>query len=129
MLRVDPPRAPAADRPGILAHSKPTYSQSRRISAKTTITRTADRAAGTILPVPPRDNEKFKYVRRNTCILTLFSVSSFLLLLKILCRASSPVTARTRPARRNHEDRGLPSRKPNEPSVTRRTQFRLLYPR
>ncbi len=34
-----------------------------------------------MLPVPPRDDEKFRYVRRNAWILTLFSVASFPLLL------------------------------------------------
>jgi cellulose synthase (UDP-forming) len=38
-------------------------------------------AGGPVLPVPPRDDEKFKYVRRNAWILTLFSVASFPLLL------------------------------------------------
>jgi cellulose synthase (UDP-forming) len=36
---------------------------------------------GPVLPVPPRDDEKFQYVRRNAWILTLFSVASFPLLL------------------------------------------------
>jgi hypothetical protein len=36
---------------------------------------------GPVLPVQPRDDEKFRYVRRNTWLLTLFSVASFPLLL------------------------------------------------
>ncbi len=38
-------------------------------------------ATGPVLPVPPHDDEKFRYVRRNAWILTLFSVASFPLLL------------------------------------------------
>jgi len=34
-----------------------------------------------VLPVPPRDDEKFRYVRRNAWMLTLFSAASFPLLL------------------------------------------------
>jgi cellulose synthase (UDP-forming) len=34
-----------------------------------------------VLPVPPRDDEKFRYVRRNAWLLTVFSVASFPLLL------------------------------------------------
>ena len=34
-----------------------------------------------MLPVPPSDDEKFRYVRRNAWILTLVSVASFPLLL------------------------------------------------
>jgi cellulose synthase (UDP-forming) len=36
---------------------------------------------GPVLPVPPRDDEKFRYVRRNAWVLTVFSVASFPLLL------------------------------------------------
>jgi cellulose synthase (UDP-forming) len=34
-----------------------------------------------ILPEPPRDNEKYQYIRRNAWILTVFSLASFPLLL------------------------------------------------
>ena len=34
-----------------------------------------------MLPAPPRDEEKFQYIRRNAWVLTLFSVASFPLLL------------------------------------------------
>src|SRR5919201_463704 len=36
---------------------------------------------GLVLPVPPRDDEKYRYVRRNAWMLTLFSLASFPLLL------------------------------------------------
>ena len=38
-------------------------------------------APGSVLPVPPRDDEKYRYVKRGAWILTLASVASFPLLL------------------------------------------------
>jgi cellulose synthase (UDP-forming) len=41
----------------------------------------APRGPGPVLPVPPRDDEKYRYVRRGAWILTLASMASFPLLL------------------------------------------------
>ena len=38
-------------------------------------------ALGPVLPVPPKDDEKYRYVKRGAWILTLASVASFPLLL------------------------------------------------
>ena len=64
MLRVVPRVPPLADQPTSAAEApaKP-------------------ERPGPVLPVPPDDSEKFRYIRQHAWILTLFSVASFPLLL------------------------------------------------
>jgi cellulose synthase (UDP-forming) len=52
-----------------------------RDPAETTIEPLGQVKSGPPLPEPPRDDEKYSYVRRNAWILTLFSVTSFPLLI------------------------------------------------
>ncbi len=86
MVRVaGPPAPPAADPP------RPKVDKLRAVPPKAPLAPPAarPRAAaparpaphGPVLPVPPLDDEKFRYIRRNAWILTLFSVASFPLLL------------------------------------------------
>ena len=82
MLRVLPPKAPAAAQPEPLAPPKPTFTPTPTFSPKAAPRPLAPSAPpGPVLPVPPREDEKFRYVQRNAWILTLFSVASFPLLL------------------------------------------------
>ena len=98
MLRVLPPRPPAAAPSSrTAAPPGPTFTPHPAFTPKPTFTptpaftatappspKTPPRPAGPdgpVLPVPPGDDEKFQYVRRNAWILTLFSVASFPLLL------------------------------------------------
>jgi cellulose synthase (UDP-forming) len=73
MVRVATPlRAAPADQPQIPSVPRPKAVPP--VPAKPAGT-------GPVLPVPPSDDEKFRYVRHNAWILTLFSVASFPLLL------------------------------------------------
>jgi cellulose synthase (UDP-forming) len=58
------------------AASPPAPSPDRKTTAAP-----APQAPGPVLPVPPRDDEKYRYVRRGAWILTLASMASFPLLL------------------------------------------------
>jgi cellulose synthase (UDP-forming) len=87
MLRVLPPKAPTAAQPEPLAPPNPTFTPTPTLTPKAGPRPPAPSAPpgpvlpGPVLPVPPSDDEKFQYVRRNAWILTLFSVASFPLLL------------------------------------------------
>jgi cellulose synthase/poly-beta-1,6-N-acetylglucosamine synthase-like glycosyltransferase len=74
MLRAVPSEAPSVTRP--TAPAGPKTTPARGVSGSPPPV-----PDGAVLPVPPRDSEKFQYVRRNAWLLTLFSVASFPLLL------------------------------------------------
>jgi cellulose synthase (UDP-forming) len=94
MLRVLPPRPPGDGPGGTAAPLKPTFTptpaQASPVPSEKAPPRTgaAPKAParpsapqGPVLPVPPNDDEKFRYVRRSAWLLTLFSAASFPLLL------------------------------------------------
>jgi cellulose synthase (UDP-forming) len=69
-VSVPQPRtAPAASPPPALAPDQPPEPPAGEV------------ALGPVLPVPPRDDEKYRYVKRGAWILTLASLASFPLLL------------------------------------------------
>jgi cellulose synthase (UDP-forming) len=72
MLRAVPAQAPSAARPATTAVPK---------AAPGRVPPPLPDPGESVLPVPPRDDEKYRYVRRNAWLLTLFSLASFPLLL------------------------------------------------
>lgn len=81
MLRVLPPKTPAPVRPGTVAPQTPTFTPHATPPPKAPSPPAPSAPYGPVLPVPPRDDEKFRYVRQNAWLLTLFSAASFPLLL------------------------------------------------
>jgi cellulose synthase (UDP-forming) len=90
MLRVAPSpltHKPLADAPRVTVPPKAVLANKLRVAPapKDSAAKPGSAAVGlpaeTVLPVPPHDDEKFRYVRRNAWILTVFSVASFPLLL------------------------------------------------
>ena len=92
MLRVAaPPQAPPADTPPaprtgmlrVVPRGEPLADKPEPVAPAVTPAGAPAPAKppGPILPVPPDDDEKFRYVRQHAWILTLFSVASFPLLL------------------------------------------------
>src|SRR5262249_28032772 len=97
MVRVAGPQPPVADKPQVkrtttlrtlapgpspaaLPEAPPTAPVEAHVPDPVKVLPPSAVSRGPVLPVPPRDEEKFQYVRRNAWILTLFSVTSFPLL-------------------------------------------------
>ncbi len=78
MLRVVPRAEPLADEPRPVTPAGAPGMAPKLASA---VTRAPAKPQGPPLPVPPDDDEKFRYVRHHAWMLTLFSVASFPLLL------------------------------------------------
>ena len=92
MLRVAaPPQAPPADTPParrtgmlrVVPRGEPLADKPEPVAPAVTpaVAPAPAKPPGPVLPVPPDDDEKFRYVRQHAWILTLFSVASFPLLL------------------------------------------------